>query len=431
MRRIKFLSGAIMCGMLVFTSCDKENELGPDGISNEIYKAFDSEFPGARNVEWKSDGTYAIASFDWEGSRAGSSADNTAWFELSTSKFVMAEHDMPFAQLNEAIQAAFRSSKYATWKVDEEVDVLKRLDKSADPYYLYVIEVENKQTDEGYDLYYAEDGLLVKEVPDAFGDNDFTELLPSKPAGSVENWLQEKYPGARIVDLDNEDGGIEVEFIYNKLKYEALLSVNNEWIYTKIDYNRNTSVLPAGVVSAINQEYPSYVIDDVEFYESVKGNFYSVEIENDALDHDMELFFDKDGNKTVKPDFSDSIGGGLTVDAAIQNVLDEKYPKAVVLEKDYDDGLLELEIRHDGVEKDVYFNGRNEWVRTEYELTEAQLPEKISNFISDNYSGFRVEDAGVVELPSGMTYEVEIESGNREYKLFFDKNGTFTKVIKD
>lgn len=429
MRKIKFLSVALIGSLFVFTSCDKENELGPNGISNEIYKTFEKEFPGARNVEWKTDGSYAIVSFELDNSRSVSSASNTAWFELTSSKFVMAEHDMPFSQLNQNIISAFQSSKYASWKVDDEVDVLKRMDKSADPYFLYVIEVENKQTDEEYDLYYAEDGLLVKEVPDAFGDNDFTGLLPSKPAGSVENWLEEKYPGARIIDLDNEDGGIEIEFIYKNLKYEALLTSNNEWVYTKIDYNRDKSYLPAAAITNITQNFPNYFIEDIEYYESIKGNFYSVELENDETDHDIELFFDKDGNKTVKPDFSNSIGGGLAVEDAIQKVLDEKYPNAVVVEKDYDDGLLELEIRHNGIEKDVYFNGKNEWIRTEYELSESNLPEKIKEFLNQN--GYRFDDSEVVENASGTIYEIEAESNKGEYKLLFDKDFNLIKKIED
>ena len=448
MRKIKFLSVALLSSMFVLTSCDKNNSLGPNGISNEIYSEFSKLYPNAKDVEWKSDGTYAIASFELNGNRAGSSADNTAWFELASSKFVMDEHDMPYSQLSPQVKSSFEQTKYygATWKHDDDVDVLKRLDRSADSYYLYVIEVENKQTDEEYDLYFDETGLLVKEVPNAFGENDFTDLLPSKPIGSVEAWVQDKYPGARIIDLNNEDGGIEVEFIYKNLKHEALLTMSYEWVYTKTDHNWDASVLPVNALTFITSKHgdinrQNYRDLDIEKYDCADAskNFFNVEVE-DYRDREFEYNFDLNGVEISKPDFSDDLGseGGLAVDADIQKVLDEKYPGAIVLERDYDDGLLELEIRHNGIEKDVYFDRNNKWVRTNYDMPmlklDASVSRSINSYISTNHNGFVIEDGEVEVLEDlqGLKYIVEIENGKDvEYKLFFEADGTHLRTIKD
>ena len=48
------------------------------------------------------------------------------------------------------------------------------------------------------------------------------------------------------------------------------------------------------------------------------------------------------------------------------------------MEQDYDDGLLEVEIWHEGREKDVYFNGQNAWVYTEWDIRRAELPQAVS-----------------------------------------------------
>ena len=182
------------------------------------------------------------------------------------------------------------------------MDVIK---KNGENLVLYVIEVEkeenNKETEA--DLYYSEDGVMVKEVLDATQNPDYTDLLLTQPANEAYSWVDSNYPGARIVDVEFEDGGVEVEFIYENIKHDALLTAGYEWIYTKKDYNRNSSVLPEAAKTYIATNYPNYYIDDIEYYETAsKGNYYSVEIEG-RNDNDIELQFNDDG--TLKAEYRD------------------------------------------------------------------------------------------------------------------------------
>ena len=281
MKKFKLITTALICGTIALSSCDKQNNYGY--IDNAVYEAFNREFPGAKDVSWKINGNYAIASFDWNSSRAGNDTDYTAWFEKTTAEFKMYEYDMNFSSLPQAVSAAFNESDYSKlpWRHDDEVDVIK---KEAD-------------------LYYSEDGVLVKEVLDANQNPDYTDLLPTQPANDAYSWVESKYPGARIVDVEFEDGGVEVEFIYENIKHDAFLTAGYEWIYTKKDYNRNSSVLPEVAKTYIATNYPNYYIDDIEYYETAsKGNFYSVEIEG-RNDNDIELQFNDDG--TLKAEYRD------------------------------------------------------------------------------------------------------------------------------
>lgn len=430
MKQIKFITTALICGTIALSSCDKQN--GDGYIDNAVYEAFNREFPGAKDVSWRTNGNYAIASFEWNGSRAGNDTDFTAWFEKTTAEFKMHEYDIPFSSLPQAVTAAFNESDYSKlpWRHDDEVDVIKKHDENL---VLYVIEVEkeenNKETEA--DLYYSEDGVLVKEVLDANQNPDYTDLLPTQPANDAYSWVESKYPGARIVDVEFEDGGVEVEFIFQNIKHDALLTAGYEWIYTKKDYNRNSSVLPEEAISHITTTYPNYYIDDIEYYETnSKGNFYSVEIEG-RNDNDIELYFDENGNvMNSKPNFGDDINGGISAGTAIQAVLDERYPGAVIKEKGHDDGLTEIEIIHDGIEKDVYFNGKDEWVRTEYETTYNNLPEAVKNYISANYTSHENE-ADAVETPAGDWFEIEARKGGTEYDVLINKDGTLKAKYKD
>lgn len=430
MKQIKLTTAALLCGIFVFTSCDKHNN--GNNIDNAVYAAFEREFPGATDVSWSTNGNYAVVSFDWNGSRSGNYTDYTAWFEKNTAKFMMHEHDMSFSSIPQTVKTAFEESSYSKspWMHEGEVDVIVKNDEGLT---LYVIEVEKEEngTETEADLYYSEDGVLVKEVIDADKNQDFTQLLPTQPANDVYSWVESKYPGAVIVDIDHEDECIEVEFILENIKHDAMLTSANKWIYTKKDYNRNSSKLPAEALNFIQTNYPNYGIEDIEYYETAsKGNFYSVEIEG-SHDNDIELYFDTKGNKMEsKPDFSDETGGGISTDSSIQNLIDERYPGAIITDKDYDDGLTEIEIRHDGIEKDVYFNGKNEWVRTEYEIKYNSLPEVVKSYISSNYRDYD-DDAKVVETTAETWYEIEAEKNGSEYNVLITKEGQLKAEYKD
>lgn len=103
--------------------------------------------------------------------------------------------------------------------------------------------------------------------------------------------------------------------------------------------------------------------------------------------------------------------------------ISETYQGAVILEKDYDDGYLEVEIRHEGLEKEVVFNGKNEWIRTTWEV--RTLPELLSNALTE--AGYNVQsvddDIEVIHTAEGYTYKVEIRKGNREYEVTLNDKG--------
>lgn len=430
MKQIKLTTAALLCGIFVFTSCDKHNN--DTNIDSAVRDAFERVFPGATDVSWSTNGNYAIASFDWNGSRSVNETDYTAWFERTTAKFMMHEHDMSYSAIPQAVKTAFEESSYSKspWKLEDEVDVIK---KDSEELTIYVIEVEKKENgiETEADLYYSEDGVLLKEIIDADSNKDFTDLLPSQPANDVYSWVEAQYPGAIIIDIDHEDGCIEVEFIFERMKHDALLTTSNRWIYTKTDYNRDSSKLPAEALTHIQTNYPNFHIDDIEYYKTAsKGNFYSVEIEGNH-DNDIELYFDEDGNTmNSKPDFSDEMEGGISADSSIRDFIDKKYPGATITDKDYDDGLTEIEIRHDGTEKDVYFNGKNEWVRTEYEIAFHKLPEVVKNFILSNYREHD-DEAEAVETPKESWFKIEVEKHDEEYNVLVTKDGQLKAEYRD
>ena len=198
----------LISGMLFFVSCSDDND-GPNGgngaVPQAVLDAFQSQY-GQTRAEWSVKDGYAVAEF------TGESGETTAWYALDDARWGMTETEIPYSALPQAIQSAIEESAYVDWTPDHEVDVLDRNGSEM----LYVIEMKNGGVE--VDLYYTEEGILVNEYVDSDGKgNDYSNYLPQSPVASASDWIEQNFPGARIVDVDVERNGTEIEII----RYEA------------------------------------------------------------------------------------------------------------------------------------------------------------------------------------------------------------------
>ncbi len=101
---------------------------------------------------------------------------------------------------------------------------------------------------------------------------------------TVENFIEEKYEGANILQAESESlGTIEVEFIHDGRKKTAYFEKrSNDWIYTTWDVT--ISELPDAVKEAIQSNYPDYLIEDVNYVERPNVNYYEFELEKGIIE---------------------------------------------------------------------------------------------------------------------------------------------------
>ena len=197
--------------------------------------------------------------------------EKEAWFDNSGTWY-MTETDIPFAQLPDAVKTAFQQGEYSTWKVDD-VDMIERRDVET----VYVIETEQGNSE--VDLYYSPDGILVKTVLDAGGNDGYEDFIPSQPSSSVDAYVKEHYPSARILDIDRENGVTEVEILDGTVCRELLFDDGGAWMQTKTELR--ITALPDAVMAAIKaSQYATYRIDDADFIETLTGEWYLVELES-------------------------------------------------------------------------------------------------------------------------------------------------------
>ena len=160
-----FLLLALGVFAFALQSCDDDDN---DGISvpAELSNALAKEHPNAQRIEWETKGAYYVADFHED------NFEKEAWF-TKDGVWQMTETDLRYADLPAPVRSSYESSTYYNvWKV-EDVDKLERKEMAV----VYIIEVEKGNQE--MDLYYSEDGILVKEVADAHNGGSPEDYLPS------------------------------------------------------------------------------------------------------------------------------------------------------------------------------------------------------------------------------------------------------------
>jgi Protein of unknown function (DUF2874). len=279
------LSMAITSSILI--GCSKSENNSPVNINQEVKEALSEKYPEAKDVKWTNKGNYIIAEFNSPIITKVATYKHSAWFD-NTGKWHMTETDITFDQLPEAVKTSFKSSEYATWRIDD-VDKIER--NSVEIVYVIEIEQVVNKIETEIDLYYSEDGILVKKVTDVDNDNDdddYEDYIPSTPSNNISDYINKIYPNARIIDIDHEDGVTEVEIIDGKIKRELIFNSANQWIRTITEIRR--SELPKNILDAIlSSEYKTYEIDDIEFIQEPNSEFYLVELEKGELEVKIKI----------------------------------------------------------------------------------------------------------------------------------------------
>ena len=101
---------------------------------------------------------------------------------------------------------------------------------------------------------------------------------------TVENFIEERYEGANILQAESEGlGTIEVEFIHDGRKKDAYFNKrNNEWLYTRWDVT--IGEVPDIVKETVRNNYPDYIIDDVNYVERPTVEYYEFELEKGVIE---------------------------------------------------------------------------------------------------------------------------------------------------
>lgn len=267
-----FLILSVVLASVALQSCDNDDDHFKS-VPTEAQNAFTAKYPLAARVDWDYKGNYYVADFYENGIEA------SAWFDAN-GMWYMTEFEIPFTALPEQVKTAFQSSEYASWKIDD-IDMLTRKEMDV----VYILEIENGNQE--VNLHYSSEGILIKTTADG-DENHVPQMTPSL----IEAFIQEKYPDARILEIENEKGMWEVDILDNHIQKSVYFDLQHQWVYTSWDVR--TAELPELVLTALTNAYAGYYIDDAEYVEHADGAFYLIELEKG--NHELKVKLDAAGN---------------------------------------------------------------------------------------------------------------------------------------
>lgn len=255
---------------VVFAGCNPKNRYRPDA---KIVNAFNAKYPKSSRVEWEQKQGYYVAEFQENG------IETEAWFD-NTGKWIMTESNLKYNSLPLPIRENFEKSTYNNWK-KEDIDKIER--PGMNPVYIIEVEKEGQDTD----LYYSENGTLVKTLNDAKKDNHYMPI-PTE----IYNLLKNKYPNATVIEADTDKGKYEIDILDNGKSKEVIFN-GNTWEATYWEVTKTE--IPTVVMEAFRKsDYSKYRIDEIHYFETPSTSYYHFELEQG--NQDAYLSIDSNGN---------------------------------------------------------------------------------------------------------------------------------------
>lgn len=260
-------------------------------------------------------------------------------------------------------------------------------------------------------------------------DDDNMNAAPQELKTAFAN----KYPGFQPREWEMKGGYIVVDFYTSEGEAEAWFTADYTWVMTETDIRPAAlSTLAPKVYEALqSSQYANWRIDDVDKLERPDmETVYVIEVEQGK--QEIELYYSADGILLKEvAEGSGNQGGGShtpstsTLPAAIKSFIETRYANARIVEWEREsNSIIEVDIIHDNISKDLKFTADSEWISTDWDINPRNLPQAVTAKLGTDYPQHHIDDAEYVETPNGDYYLVELESGNQEIKVRISADGT-------
>ncbi|RIJ47666.1 hypothetical protein D1614_13885 [Maribellus luteus] len=241
---------------------------------------------------------------------------------------------------------------------------------------------------------------------------------------AVESTFEAKYPNVNKVDWDLKSTYYVAEFAMENSEMEAWFSQDGNWIYTETDlaYQQLPEVIRNSFEAG---EYASWEIDDVDKVERPEGeSLFIMEVESG--DKELDLYFTDEGELIKVSDSSlDDDYIPLPLSEAILSHLADKYPNAVVVESELEDGVFEILIKDGDTYREVEYSENGTWIKTTTDVKQANVPEAVMTALANSeYAAYEIDDVEFVETADAEFYLFELEQNDTEVYLKISADGT-------
>lgn len=259
-------------------------------------------------------------------------------------------------------------------------------------------------------------------------DNKKTEA-----SAKYQEALKAKHPNAQQISWEKKGDYFVAEFRRNNPQGEAesWFDLLAEWKMTVTEINYQS--LPQAVINALKASpYAQWRIDDIKMVE--RNNMeviYVIEVEQKTEEYD--LYFtaagvlvkavpDKDENDGDK-----FISGQAT--AKIHVAINKRYPQARILDIEYEDKMIEVEIIDGIARREVFLSLDGAWLHTKTEIKVKDVPHKIFYILKESeFGAYPIDDVDFFETPDEEYYLFELEAEPEDILVKILTDGTIVAL---
>ncbi len=131
----------------------------------------------------------------------------------------------------------------------------------------------------------------------------------------------------------------------------------------------------------------------------------------------------------ILPLFSGVLFAQDEVPAAVKDAFAGRFPTARFVEwEDPKDDVYEVDFEQDGKDMMAKFDAGGNWVETEVEITETELPKAVWQAITTQFAGYKIDKVETESTPErALAYKVRLKQDGSEAKVTFGENGEVLK----
>ena len=249
--------------------------------------------------------------------------------------------------------------------------------------------------------------------------NDDDKFSPNK---TVQNEFNTRYPNAKDVSWEWEDGYAVAKFRQGNEYSEAWFTEAALWTMTDTDLKFPS--LPQDVQDTYNGSYyADWKIDEITRLERIDTKMtYIIEVEDEL--GAVDLLYSASGILiNAIPHQSIEFYLPTVIPQKIKDFIAALYPEADIMQYSRFGYSYIVDIIVGVWPVHVAFDKNYDWQYTLWEEYFINLPQAIQDRVAAAYPGYRAVLSLHRETPSGTTYDLTLVSGKKTVQVVFDPEG--------
>ena len=135
------------------------------------------------------------------------------------------------------------------------------------------------------------------------------------------------------------------------------------------------------------------------------------------------------GGKTQKQAETEPVKEN-TPESVFTAFVKQQYPNAEIVKMETEINGTEVDIKDNGVEKELYFDNAKQWVSTSWDIKPEDVPVAIMGELENSaYALWGMKEVLIIERPDGIFYLFELTKDNNTVQVLYNQDGQHVNEV--